>query len=167
MDYKLIEKPAFDVVGKSRKFTSKRGQNLIKVPQFWVDIMKTPDWETIIKLNGGRLGPVTGGETLGFCFDYEGIDVFRYAIAAEKIHKKVPAGLETIHIPKATWAVFDAVGPMPEPLQNVTKRIWEEWFPSTGYEFAGTADFEVYLPGDMTSPDYRCQIWMPVKKKTK
>ena len=56
---------------------------------------------------------------------------------------------------------------MPEPLQNVTKRIWEEWFPSTGYEFAGTADFEVYLPGDMTSPDYRCQIWVPVKKKPK
>ena len=80
MDYKLIEKPAFDVVGKSRKFTTKRGQNLIKVPQFWVDIMKTPDWETIIKLNRGKLGPVTGGETLGVCFDYQGMEVFRYAI---------------------------------------------------------------------------------------
>lgn len=34
MDYKIIEKPAFDLVGKSRKFTTRQGENLVKIPQF-------------------------------------------------------------------------------------------------------------------------------------
>jgi hypothetical protein len=35
MDYQIIEKPAFDAVGKARKFTTVNGENLRKIPQFW------------------------------------------------------------------------------------------------------------------------------------
>ena len=165
MDYKITEKPAFDVVGKARRFTTANGENLVKIPQFWTEFIQSKDSEVLFKLNSGKLGPVTDGDCLGVCFDYDGMDEFSYGIAVEKIGDTVPMGFEVIHIPAATWAIFDVIGPMPDALQDANKRIYGEWFPSTGYEHAGTADFEVYFPGDVNSPNYHTQIWVPVKKK--
>ena len=31
----------------------------------------------------------------------------------------------------STWAIFEAVGPFPDALQNVWGRIYSEWFPSS------------------------------------
>ena len=47
------------------------------------------------------------------------------------------------------------------------KQIFEEWFPSTGYEHAPAPELEVYLPGDVDSKDYRCQVWIPIVKEKK
>lgn len=69
------------------------------------------------------------------------------------------------HIPAATWAIFDSVGPVPGAIQDVTRKIFQEWFPSTGYEHDAKPELEVYLPGDPNSPDYLCQVWMPIVKK--
>lgn len=35
-----------------------------------------------------------------------------------------------------------------------------------GYQHECAPDIEVFPIGDMTSPDYRCEIWIPIKKKT-
>ena len=75
------------------------------------------------------------------------MDRFRYAIAAEKMHNKVPARCEVIHIPAATCAVFDAYGSVPSTHWNMIKQIYAKWFPSAGFQHAGTPDVEVYLPG--------------------
>jgi AraC family transcriptional regulator len=92
---------------------------------------------------------------------------FTYAIGAEKPGEAVPEGFEVFHIPAATWAVFESIGPMPDAIQTVTKQIFEEWFPSTGYEHAPAPELEVYLPGDVDSQDYRCQVWVPIVKEKK
>jgi AraC family transcriptional regulator len=92
---------------------------------------------------------------------------FTYGIGVEKPDKAVPAGFDVIHIPAATWAVFESIGPMPKAIQDVTVRIFQEWFPSTGYEHDAKPELEVYLSGDTSSQDYRCQVWMPIIKKKK
>ena len=68
-------------------------------------------------------------------------------------------------IPASTWAVFTSIGPMPTAIHKVWDRIFQEWFPSTGYEHAGTAELEVYLPGNVDAEDYRCEVWIPIIKK--
>jgi AraC family transcriptional regulator len=165
MDYKITEKPAFDVVGKARRFTTANGENFVKIPQFWTEFAESKDGQVLFGLNGGKPGPVTGADNLGVCFDYEGMDEFSYGIAVEKIGDTVPTGFEVIHIPASTWAIFDIIGAMPHAIGDANKRIFGEWLPSSGYEHTGTADFEAYFPGDVNSPDYHTQVWVPVKKK--
>jgi len=78
---------------------------------------------------------------------------------------QVPEGLTAVQIPPARWAVFTSVGPMPGAIQSLFVRIFQEWFPATGYEHADAPELEVYLPGDPGSEDYRCEIWIPIVKK--
>ena len=95
-------------------------------------------------------------------------DKFTYAIGVEKpAAKAAPAGFEVLHIPAATWAVFESIGPMHKAIQNVTEKIFKGWFQSTGYEQDAKPDLEVYFPGDINSKDYHCQVWIPIIKRGK
>ena len=40
-------------------------------------------------------------------------------------------GFETLDIPSRTWAVFDGSGKSPEAIQDLEKRIFTEWLPSS------------------------------------
>jgi AraC family transcriptional regulator len=166
MDYRIIEKPAFEIIGRSRKFSTANGKNFIKIPQFWQEYMKTDEYKTLMDLTGGKPGPVTGGGCLGVCFGGEETnwDPFSYGICIEKPVKKSPVKFESIPVPAASWAVFDCTL---DNLQDVTKKIFSEWFPSTGYEHDNAPELEVYLPEDPRSKVMQCQIWIPVKKKKK
>ncbi|MDB5084879.1 MAG: AraC family transcriptional regulator [Bacilli bacterium] len=48
---------------------------------------------------------------------------------------------------------------LPGAIQEVWGRIFQEWFPATGYQHAGGPELEVYPPGDTGSDDYRCEIY--------
>ena len=169
MDYGIIEKPAFDIVAKARKFTTLQGENFIKIPQFWDEMMQSENgFKALMKLTQDKTGAVTGAGSLGICMMDEVNDKFTYAIGVEKpAAKAAPAGFEVIHIPTATWAVFESIGPMPKAIQTVTVKIFKEWFPSTGYEHAAIPELEVYLPGNPDNQDYHCQVWIPIIKKRK
>jgi AraC family transcriptional regulator len=166
MDYRIIEKPAFEILGRSRKFHTKNGENFIKIPQFWHEYMETDEYKTLMDLPEGKLGVVTGGQCLGVCFGGEECnwDPFSYGIGIEKPAKKSAIKFEVIAVPAASWAVFDCTL---DNLQDVTKRIFSEWFPSTGYEHASAPEIEVYLPGEFANTAMKCQIWIPVVKKKK
>ena len=123
-------------------------------------------FKALMKLTQDKTGAVTGAGSLGICMMDEVNDKFTYAIGVEKpAAKAAPAGFEVIHIPTATWAVFESIGPMPKAIQTVTVKIFKEWFPSTGYEHAAIPELEVYLPGNPDNQDYHCQVWIPIIKK--
>jgi AraC family transcriptional regulator len=63
-----------------------------------------------------------------------------------------------------TWAIFESRGPLPKSIQNTIKRIYGDWFPTSGYEHAGGPELEVYSMGDTGSADYYSEVWIPVKK---
>lgn len=159
MNYRIVQKEAFTVVGKSIRTSTIEGENSTEIPKFWQDS----------HANGtvGRVALL--GKTqyiLGLCYDWQqGGEVFKYAIAVETDAATADSEFEFIHIPAATWAVFTSIGPMPGANQEVWSRIYQEWFPNTGYEQAEGPDFELYPPGDTMSEDYRCEVWIPIVKK--
>jgi AraC family transcriptional regulator len=158
MDYSIVEKQGFEVAGVLKRISTKDGANFISVPQFWEECMKDGSYEKICRMAGG-------GETYGICLDFApDQSQFSYMIAA-KAQGEVPKGLIRRSIPAATWAVFRAAGPVPFAIQDVTKRIFSEWFPSTGYEHDDAPELEVYSMGDPQAADYCTEVWMPVKKK--
>ena len=173
MDYRIVEKPAFDVIAKSRTIAAEIVYKFVIVPEdwekfwwdYWDEFYREKRDESLKKLSGGKPGTVTGAVYLSVTTIEDGMESFSYAVGIEKPDNPVPAGYEVIHIPAATWAVFDSIGPLPKTIHDLEDRIFKEWLPSTGYEHDNKPELEVYLPGDRESKDYRCQYWMPVVKK--
>jgi AraC family transcriptional regulator len=54
---------------------------------------------------------------------------------------------------------------MPDAIQETWQRIVSEFFPYSTYTPTCEMDVEAYTDGDMSSPDYKSEIWIPVEKK--
>jgi AraC family transcriptional regulator len=159
MDYKIVEKNCFTVVGKSIQTTTIGGENHREIAAFWDESNRNGFSRELAK-NSGSLG------LIGICMDFDKQqENLTYFIGAEKNIESLPAGWEERRIPSATWAVFPVHGAMPDAMPKVWERIFSEWFPATGYEHAGGPEMEVYLSdADPSSEDYYSEIWIPVKK---
>jgi AraC family transcriptional regulator len=157
MNYKIVDKGSFTVVGKQRKISMVDGENFIQVSKFWDDCMKDGSYQWISS-KAGKLG------VLGIFKDF-GKNEFNYIIGVEEIKDTLPKGYTSAIIPAATWAVFESVGALPEALVDIIRRVYSEWFPATGYQQdCCTPGLEIYPEGDKHSPDYRCEYWVPIKK---
>lgn len=77
-----------------------------------------------------------------------------------------PEHLAKLEVAASTWAVFEAVGPFPDTLQNIWGRIYSEWFPSANYELAKGPEILWNEANDYESPNFRSEIWIPVVKKS-
>ncbi|MDP1510582.1 GyrI-like domain-containing protein [Paenibacillus ottowii] len=160
LDIDEIAKAAFTVIGKSIQVTTKNGENLRNIPKFWDQLNGDGTSDRIHALG-------TGDDILGICLDMKhGEETFSYFIAAEGSEDVAASnGLEARTIPAATWAVFTSIGPMPQTIQKVWQRIFQEWFPASNYEHSGGPELEVYTMGDAHTEDYRSEVWIPVTKK--
>ncbi len=158
INYKIIDKGSFTVVGKQRKISMVNGENHKQVIGFWNDCVEDGSFEWICS-KAGQLG------ALGISKHSDKYkDEFIYMIGTEKNEDALPSGYVSTNIPAATWAVFESVGALPEALHYLILRVFAEWMPATGYQHDCAPELEVYPKGDIHSPDYRCEFWMPVRK---
>lgn len=158
MDYKIVAKEAFQVIGKALKVSTKDGENLKRLPAFWTECCQDGTCEKLCK---GK-----AQEMLGICMDMEqDKEQFTYMIAVKRGEEYSGGEFAVREIPASTWAVFTSIGSMPDAIQKVFERIFQEWFPATGYEHADGPELEVYPPGDLNALDYRCEVWIPLVKK--
>ncbi len=153
MNYRIEQKNSFAVVGVKQRFSNVDGlgENIGKM---WSE---TPR-ETISQIAGLENGLV--GVYSGMYED----NTTDYYIAAIT-EKDTPNNLSKLEIPSLTWAIFEITGPMPTAMAEIWGRIFSEWFPTSGYEHAEAPEIEWYSNGDMSSPDYKSEIWIPVIKK--
>lgn len=147
MEYKIIEKPAFTVVGKKRSFNFETSYQ--EIPKFWLEIMNSDLW-----MKKELMG------MYGVCLAHYGQESFDYIIADNYIPQKdIPEDFVTWTAPAGMYAAFPCRGKLPEAIQSVNTKIWEEWVPNCkDYRIAGDFDFEVYLEEEY------CEIWIPVEK---
>ncbi|WP_078380069.1 AraC family transcriptional regulator [Sutcliffiella halmapala] len=78
-----------------------------------------------------------------------------------------PSNFEHLEVTASTWAVFTAIGPFPDTLQNVWGRIYSEWFPSSTYEQTEGPEILWNADKDLTSPTFESEIWIPVTKSNR
>lgn len=157
MDYKLIEKDSFKVIGKTKRITTQDGENLNLVPLFWNECVADGSYQTICSMAGGK-------GVFGICMDFEpNYEAFTYMIAVED-NGETPEDFSPAEIPAARWAVFESIGPMPGAIQKVWERIYSEWIPATGYQQEEGPQLEVYPVGDISALDYKCEVWIPIRK---
>lgn len=75
-----------------------------------------------------------------------------------------PEHLSRLEVAATSWAVFTAVGPFPQTLQEIWGRIYSEWFPSSIYEQVEGPELLWNESKDVTSPTFKSEIWIPVRK---
>jgi AraC family transcriptional regulator len=153
MKYRIEQKNSFTVVGVKQRFSNINGlgENIGKM---WSE---TPQ-ETISQIAG--LGNGLVGVYSGMYED----NTTDYYIAAIT-EKDTPENLYKLEIPSLTWAIFEITGPMPTAMAEIWGRIFSEWFPTSGYEHAEAPEVEWYSNGDLSSADYKSEIWIPVIRK--
>lgn len=159
MDYKIVKKEEFKIVGVSKRVSTKNGENFKIIPKFWDEICKDGICEKLDE-SAGKLG------ILGVCCNADmEQEEFTYMIAVEGEKVEALDNCDVLNIPQCTWAVFESIGPMPHAIQKVWDKIFAEWFPATKYEHAEAPELEVYLPGNPNAEDYKCEVWIPIVEK--
>lgn len=158
MEYKIVDRDPFPVLGVSETFSYEEADRAI--PQFWTE-----------HLASGRGAVVQG--TYGICIDepMEG-DRFEYLIADDcPPNAAAPEGFVVRVIPAHRWAVFPCKGAMPQALHRVHEQVFSEWLPTCGdYEIAAGYNIEWYsdpaqFPKGMDDEAYISEIWIPVRQK--
>lgn len=159
MNYKIETKKSFKIAGVSKRISTEGGNNFKIIPEFWNEIEKNGQCE-VLERNAGKLG------VMGVCTNFDcDCQEFDYLIAVEGDKIEGLDDYVVIEVPELSFAIFESIGPMPDALQDVTRRIFSEWFPATKYEEAKGPEFEVYSKGDPKAEDYRAEIWVPVIEK--
>lgn len=158
MNYKIVEKESFRIVGVKEHYEVSLEEGFQKVPLFWAKTAQSGIIPKMCTLMHKEPFGVLGVSTFidGKAFDYY------IAVATDKA---LPEGMADYIIPKSTWAIFECVGAMPAAIQSLQKRIVTEWLPTSGYEYANAPDIELYFDGDQTKDDYKCEVWLPIEKK--
>jgi len=163
MHYRIVEKEAFRIVGLMRR-----------VPIIFEGV--NPEiaamWQSLTPERIAQLKALSNVEPRGMLSASANFSEGRMEEKGELDHyigvattQPCPKGLAALEVPASTWAVFTAVGPFPAALQDVWGRIYAEWFPSSGYELAEGPEILWNEHPDTTVPDYRSEIWIPVRKK--
>jgi len=157
MEYVIKKTGSIRLVGKAKSFTTKNQSNIKEIPEFWKNFVDIGLEDKLFRFMS-RDG-ITKKAILGVCMDFsENQEEFSYMIAVESGINDFPDEFEEKIIPASTWAIFKSKGPMPESIQNLIKRIYSEWFPSTKYIHAGSPEMELYFK------DNEFEVWIPIKE---
>lgn len=150
LEYKIVEKAAFTVMGRLKKFQVDSAYD--EIPKFWLEHMQSGESEKVCGM-------------YGICIESDG-KVFDYLIADNYIPwNEVPNGYITHVIPASMWAIFPCRGKLPESLQEVNTKIWKEWLPSCNeYKLGGNYNVEMYTPPSDNPNDNYSEIWIPVER---
>ncbi len=162
MDYKIVEKDSFDIIEKVESHAVDDSENANSIPDFWTRLHNDGTVKKLLDTTTDRTC------IYGVCYGNlpENAKTFDYSIAAKcGENTVVPEGFRKNTIPARTWAVFECKGAMPSAMQDMWHKIVSEFFTTSSYQPTYEMDIEAYTEGDMSSPDYRSEIWVPVIRK--
>lgn len=158
MNYKIVEKDSFTVLGVAKQFDYENCKK--EIPLFWKKHFETGNGKYVCGTFGINIDEQMGNQD----FEYLIADLYNPTM-------EIPEGFVTRNIPAFTWAVFSCDGPMPTALQDVNAKIFSEWLPALKeYEFAAGYCIEMYdapdkYPKGTEDENYHSEIWIPIKKK--
>ncbi|KAA8783952.1 AraC family transcriptional regulator [Paenibacillus amylolyticus] len=161
MNYRIVEKESFHIVGIMKR---------VPIQFDGVNPEIASMWQSLTSEDIGELKQLSNVEPQGLISASVHFSEGRmeergeldHYIGAATSSKEFPERFAKLEVPAMTWAVFEAVGPFPETLQQVWGRIYSEWFPSASYEVAEGPEILWNEGKDVSSPNFKSEIWIPV-----
>lgn len=166
MDYRIETKDTFKLIMKKKQVTNNKELTASEIGEFWKQCGEDGTITALCKYIPEK--NIFDNCIVGACFGKDATDTqFPYAIGA--MYDGTPVTEKELiveAIPAHTYVVFPCRGKMPESFQKLYQQIYSEFFPNSEYQPCGGTDFEAYPSADVTSPDYTCEIWVAVEKKS-
>ncbi|MHC1723570.1 MAG: effector binding domain-containing protein [Aminipila sp.] len=165
MDYRIETKKAFKLIMRKKRVSCNQELTVAEISQFWQQCSMDGTIPALCKYIPEE--NIFGNCIVGASFGKDATEEeFPYAIGAMYNGASVEEKDFIVEeIPAHTYVVFPCVGKMPEAFQKLYQQIYSEFFPASEYQPCGGTDFEAYPSEDVSSPDYRCEIWVAVEKK--
>lgn len=140
MNWRIEEKETFEVFGIERIFGN---DEVALVPDFWTELRENGEYDRLYRAAGAKRGD-NGMHCINAVCGYNEVegDKFPYMICALKKPDSDASGFKIAQIPKATWAVFrsEKIDYMGSAMKELFDRAYQEWLPSSGYEWAPAPD---------------------------
>lgn len=160
MNYRIVHMKAFSILGKGLEV--RNGSNEQEAAEMYksVENFYIDNYRSIKK-------DFSTEELYGVCNDYNPENNnFKLFLGAES-KLNTQKGYDKINISEGMWAVFDAVGNLPQSVEKIRKRIYTEWFPTSDYRYREneTSEMQKYLKGNNDLDTYVCEVWVPVNSK--
>lgn len=162
--YRIVEKESFKAFGAGFITTKVDDTAYREIPEFINKIFQDGTHDKINQV----LGKPKGSLLDGFHYDFKEDGTRKYIMGYEITEEEIPDEFTMLEVPKFTWAVFEGYGNVPDNLiiQGVWRRIYFEWFPSSGFEQVEGPCIEKNFWNDEKHNGYKCEVWIPVKRKT-
>jgi AraC family transcriptional regulator len=161
MEYRIIEKDAFAIAGLMKQ-----------VPLIYEGVNPAIDamWQLFAPGDFDELKQLSNVAPRGIILASNNVESEREGSLLDQwigvaTDRDDTGRWDVLRVPAGTWAVFTAVGPFPQALQNTWARIAAEWMPTSGYEFREGPQILWNEGPDTTRPDFRSEIWVPVVRK--
>jgi AraC family transcriptional regulator len=163
INYRIVESEAFKIFGAGFITTAANDAAYEHIPKFINEIFENGTHDRINQVLGKSKGTLLNGYHYGFKED----GTRKYIMGDEVVNDHIPDEFTQLSIQKLTWAVFEDNGVKPDNLiiQNIWKRIYSEWFPSSGFEQAEGPCIEKNFWNGEKQSGYRCEVWIPVRRK--
>ena len=162
MDYRIVKKETFAILGVSRDFAYENAKQEILL--FWAEHYSSGKGKYVCGMFGINIEPNIDPKWGNEKFEYLIADAYNPSV-------DIPDGFEVKTIPAFTWAVFPCKGTLPHSLQDVNTKIFSEWLPALqDYECVAGYCVEMYddsskYPNGTKDENYYSEIWIPVRKK--
>jgi AraC family transcriptional regulator len=159
MNYKIVEREAFQVYGIEGIFDTKDGENLWAIPEFWSEAMKNGEYRKLAKSANcpSIVNAVCGYRKL------EGTK-FPYMLCVMKTPLSETAGYTVADVPSATWAIFwnepHRIEDTSMETQKLISRVYTEWLPTAGFDILEGYEFEMYY--DQCDGTFYEEAWFRV-----
>ncbi|MFD7126975.1 MULTISPECIES: AraC family transcriptional regulator [Streptomyces] len=160
MQYKLVEKDAFRVVGrKARVPLIHEGPNPA-IAEFIRGIGRE-ELDRIAALSDQEPAGIVGVSDQLDPSRAEGTELDYYHGVVSGAEP--PEGLDALDVPAGTWAVFENEGEFPQALQYLWRDVFTQWFPSNPYASRpGPEILRVRLSEE--GKRARAELWIPVER---
>lgn len=174
MNYRIVKTEPFEVFGLEGIIsTAGSADCFTHAGEIWKEYQSNGKYDQL-SVDAGEITPL-GHETMfvkDMChihglMNYKKINdtTYGYMLCSFVTSGSKTAGYEVFEVPATTWAVFPIdlnnwdVG---EAIAKANKMFYSEWLPTSEYEKADSAEFEMY--GGTPEKGY-IEFWMPVVKK--
>jgi AraC family transcriptional regulator len=168
MDYRIIEKEEFYIIGVSGSIPLIYSGPNDYTGDIW---RKLKQADLLILVEYSKLEPKG---IISAYANYEDIttegtklDLFVGIVSDKLLPERLMQRYDTLKVEASTWAVFPSCGEFPKVQQETWARLRDTWLPSSDYEMTGGPEISWYESYDFGKPDFKSEIWIPVKKQNK
>lgn len=163
MNYRIVEKEAFKVIGVSKKVPIQfEGVN----PEIEKLASSITDQQKEKMHQHANIEPK---QVINASYNFDErrmqeVGYLDHMIGVLTDEEEPFEGLDVLEVPDHTWAIFSSQGAFPKTMQQTWAKIAAEWLPSSDYELVEAP--EISFVEDYSNLDnVYSEIWIAIKKK--